>query len=284
MAGARLEKETAEQHAEALRQEQAFAREVIATTGATLTPIETRHFIIWTNLTIPQRQNLGNLCEAMYGKLQRIFQVPADEPVFLGKCSVFLLANREQFKTFSQVTHDVPVQTARQAAGFLVVASDGRTRIVGYWPGNQQELAEVLVHEGAHAFLYRYRRTYAVDLWLNEGLAEHVVALTFRNRCDEGRSAIQHAARVVRRDPQALGRLMALRDGLPAEYYPLAQSVVAFLVQADGDAFVRLVHALKDGESFEGALQQAYSADLAQLDARWRQWVVQVAQAGRPIY
>ncbi len=278
--------ESPQMHQAALEAEKRFAEQITQQFNIRMPLVETDHFAVWTTLADPQQhQMLARQCEAMYAALQRIFQVPADEPVFLGKCGVFVLANQHQFQAFCRSVQQIPSDRAEHALGFHCGLPDGRSRIIAFWPGNLQDIAEVLVHEGSHAFLQRYGGNGRVITWFNEGLAEHVTAMVFPKTSPQGRDAMQHAVNLLRNDPQVLQKLLALEDGpMPGEYYPLAQSVVAFLIQANGEAFVRIIPILKNTEPFAQALQKAYQATLGELDTHWRRWLLQTAQSGRPRY
>ncbi len=252
--------------------------------GVRLMLVETAHFLIWTDLSRQYHKILADQCEAMYATLQRVFEIRGAEPVFLGKCGVYILSNQEQFKAFSRLTQGITLINMDATTGYCRVLPDNRSRIVAFWPGNTQQLAEVLVHEGTHAFLYRYRRDGAVDRWFNEGLAEHVVGLVFKMRAEEGRGAMQTAAQDARDDPQLLARIMDSESHLPGIYYPVAQSAVAFLAKINPKAFVRLVQDMKDGVTFPDALQKTYNASLQDYEIHWRRWLLSVAQSGRSIY
>ncbi len=276
--------DSAPMHHEALQAEKRFAQEMMQQFRVQMTFVETPHFLIWTTLQPQQHQVLAAQCEAMYAALLRIFQLPADQPVFLGKCAVFVLSNQEQFKAFCQYVQQIPPDHARRAVGFQIGLPDGRSRIIAFWPGNVQELAETLVHEGSHAFLQRFGGNSHVLPWFNEGLAEHVTATVFQTRCNQGREAMQRAIELVRNDPQILSKMLMMDDSLPGEFYPLAQSVVTFLVQTDGKAFVQMIKGLKNTEPFSQVLQKTYNASVPQLDTHWRKWLQQTAESGRPVY
>lgn len=276
--------ESPQDHQAAVQAERQFAREVMQRFNLPMTLLETPHFLIWTTLPPQQRPVLPSECEGMYAALLRIFQLPADRPVFLGKCGVFVLSTQEHFKAFCQYAQEIPPASARQAIGFCVGLPDGRSRIIAFWPGNPDELAATLVHEGTHAFLRRYHGEGPVVSWFNEGLADHVTGLVLGRRCEQGREALQRAAERVRNDPQVLSKMLAGDEPLTGEYYPVAQSVVAFLVQADGRAFVQLIQGLKNTEPFAQVLQRTYGASVAQLNVQWQKWLLQTAQSGRAPY
>jgi hypothetical protein len=283
-AGGQAAVESPQEHRAALSAERRFAREVMQRFNLPMTPIETPHFVIWTTLPAQQQPVLSSECEGMYAALLKIFQLPADRPVFLGKCGVFVLGTQEQFKGFCQFAQEVPPDRLTQASGFCVSLPDGRSRIIAFWPGNADELAATLVHEGSHAFLHRYHGDSPVPSWFNEGLADHVTGLVLGRRCEQGREALQEAAEWVRNDPQVLSKMLAKDDKLPGQYYPVAQSVVAFLVQADGRAFVQLIQGLKNTEPFGQVLQRTYGASVGQLNVQWQKWLLQTAQSGRALY
>ena len=283
-AGSNAEQQLSPESQVALQDEKRFAQETMQRFNIRMALVETAHFAIWTTLPPEQHRLLATQCEAMYAALLKIFQMPHAEPVFLGKCGVFVMSNQKQFADFCEYVQQIPSESARQAIGFQLALPDGRSRIIAFWPGNTQELAEVLVHEGSHAFLQRYRNDSHVVTWFNEGLAEHVTGLVFRTQCSQGRDALQHAANLLRDDPRVLAKLLATGEALPAEYYPLAQSVVAFLVQTNQSAFVKMIQDLKNTEPFGQVLQKTYKVTVPELDTHWRKWLLDTAASGRSPY
>jgi hypothetical protein len=138
--------------------------------------------------------------------------------------------------------------------------------------GANQEQAKikfyhVLVHEGTHAFLHRYLSERPMPLWVEEGLADYVAA-SLVPQSAANRDYIT-ATRTALRSPEKVRRLLDKKDDLTAPEYGVAQSLVRFLVTQDRVGMIRFVELLKQGNSEEAALTDAYHISNAELVRRW---------------
>ncbi len=130
------------------------------------------------------------------------------------------------------------------------------------------DLATTLDHELSHVALHRAVGGHRLPRWFVEGVAIH-----------QAREDSLARTRLLWQ-AVAFGRPLPLRAiaervrGEAAEVslaYAQAADLVRFLRRAprDRERFVRLVSALRSGRSFEAALQDAYSMNLAALEAAW---------------
>ena len=67
-----------------------------------------------------------------------------------------------------------------------------------------------------------------------------------------------------------IAELFADEGMLEARYYPMAHSLVRFLIDRDRQAFIGLIDDIKLGASPDSALRQRYDLTATKLEARWR--------------
>lgn len=236
--------------------------------------IETEHFLIWTDWGGYDRDRLGPWCEAMFEKLRRQFRLPADDRVFLAKCPIFCWQSMARFRRFARMYDSFE---ADNAIGYTrSMEATGHVHVVllrqGRSPADYDRFAATLVHEGTHAFVHRLYSTRLIPHWVNEGLAEWVSEKVLGERCPAGEKADLLARQYVRFDWPIEG-FLASSAPLAVEQYPLAHSVVWFLLDRDEDAFIGLVRSLKEGKMITQALADNYDGlTLAGLDRAWREW------------
>jgi hypothetical protein len=139
------------------------------------------------------------------------------------------------------------------------------------YPGEQLDLVQVFKHELAHVALNDAVAGQDVPRWFNEGYAVHA-------------SGEAYAARAQTLWTATLAKtLLPLRDltqRFPADptsasiAYAEASDLVRFLLRADeGPRFRALIERVASGQSFDHALADAYSTDVASLENEWREEV-----------
>lgn len=137
------------------------------------------------------------------------------------------------------------------------------------YPGEQHDLTEIFRHELAHIALHDAVQGKSIPRWFNEGFAVHA-----SGEAVSGRLQTLWTATLS-------GNLLPLRD-LTARFpsdattasvaYAQAADIVRYLVRADeAHRFRSLVERVRTGESFERALSDAYSTDLASFEHEWRE-------------
>lgn len=131
------------------------------------------------------------------------------------------------------------------------------------------DLEVVLVHELSHVALYRAVLGNTVPRWFNEGVAIQQSEVRLLPRMQ---SLLRAAAQ------RSMLRLSELDQHFPDRQYEVnlayAQSadVVGFLRRSRNDErrFHRLIQSLRNGESFDTALQTAYGWTRMGLEREWR--------------
>ena len=132
------------------------------------------------------------------------------------------------------------------------------------------DLEVVLVHELSHIAFYRAVAGSSVPLWFKEGVAIHQSEVRLLPRME---SLLRAAAQ------RSMLRLSELDQNFPSRPYDVnvayAQSadVVGFLRKTSNDErrFHRLVYSLRNGETFDTALQTAYGWTRIGLERQWRE-------------
>lgn len=247
--------------------------------GRDLILVETPHFLIWTDWAKAEHADLRNWCEAMYTELAVRFAVPDDTPVFPGKCPIFCLRSRKRFRKVARLLDDYE---ATGALGYTSSSDNGHVHVVvcrqGGSPAGRDNFASALIHEGVHAFLHRYRTGRHIPAWINEGVANSVAEAVLGDRCPNAETA-DASARAVVRGSYDIAELFAAAGMLEARYYPVAHSLVAFLIARDRQAFIRLIDDIKLGAPPDSALKQRYDLTARELEAAWRQ-AIRSTQAG----
>jgi hypothetical protein len=135
--------------------------------------------------------------------------------------------------------------------------------------GANHNLQEIFRHELAHVALHDAVAGRPVPRWFNEGFAVYASGESSFARMNTLFSAT------------ISDRLMGLKeldrtfpaDAIKAELaYAQAADVLRFLLrQQDRHRFTGMVERVRKGQSFDGALQDAYGTDVANLEYEWRE-------------
>ena len=141
---------------------------------------------------------------------------------------------------------------------------NGHVHIAFYRQPNDEDFAGLLVHEAAHGFLHRYRDSPHIVSWLNEGLAEYVAGLMVPGHQDP-RDVLEQTQRILK-FRGSLGGLFG--DGrIDGWQYPVAQTLITFMIETDRDRFKAMVNAIKDGKPWREALEEDYGTTVERLTA-----------------
>ena len=226
--------------------------------------VETRNFLVFSAWSRKNDARLRQVCETMYTHLRRQFALPRNQPVWAGKLPIFLFHEVRHFRRF---TNEVDGRKAPGSGGYLSQRSDGFCYIVLNRAYSSTHFYGLLVHEGTHAFLARYRTDAPLVPWVNEGLAETMAARLVPG-CEAATRYTQATAEAVRGNRDVSGIFRGVR--LSEFDYGIAQSLVRFLIARDRKRFINFVKLLKVGASDEEALRHAYGLTRKELLAEWR--------------
>lgn len=252
-----------------------FGQQVTEQMDGEVAFIETEHFLIWTDWSPAGRRRLADACEEMYRAQCAWFGVDPAEDVFLAKCPLFAWRSKRSFQRFARTFDGF---TGENAIGYTrSIERNGHVHLVLYLGGPSREEFErfryTLVHEGTHAFLHRFHATRLIPHWINEGMAEAMAERVLGDSCPAAEKADLIAHQYVRFDWSILP-LLRSADPIGVDQYPLAASVVLYLLSRGSDRCTGLIADLKDGAAFHEALGKRYEGmTVTALEAEWRDWV-----------
>jgi len=220
---------------------------------------ETEYFLFLTDMP---RGDVGPFIadlDKMYLVLGRAFGVPKGENIWWGKAPVLAFAERNDFVHFEQKFMNY---TVTDAQGLHHGSSDGDVVIACYRGRDPAFFASVLVHETAHGYLHRYRSTVHVLAWINEGVADWVAGSVVTASGEVSRRQLAAAEQIKR-----TGTLGQFFDGehLDPWQYGVASSLVDLLVKIDAGRYRTLIDGIKEGQTWEESLKNAYGLTPAEL-------------------
>jgi len=134
--------------------------------------------------------------------------------------------------------------------------------------GQEQDLGEVFRHELAHVALHDALNGQSVPRWFNEGFAVFASGESSYTRMKTLLMSTVGGSLIPLRD---LERSFPNDETKAQVAYAEAVDVLRFLVRReDIHRFRALVSELREGQSFEQAVLDAYAVDLATLELEWR--------------
>ena len=150
-----------------------------------------------------------------------------------------------------------------------------RDRAIVTYAGQPEIFSDILPHEIAHLVLFDLlgEGNRNVPVWFEEGVAQ----LEESGKRELVKEALRGVAATGKHIPfRTFGVLSPaeLKDSTQISlFYAQSLSVVVFLIEKYGqDSFYRLSKELRDGRSFEGALNRVYGgilSSMGDLESRW---------------
>ena len=245
------------------------------TIAPTMHLVETEHFLVFSAWNTLHDPALAKVCEEMYSLLRRQFNLAVTEPVWIGKCPIYIFWEPAHFLRFtaevdrvsrsnSRASHADGYHATRSAFAHIVI--NGVRDFGSSQTEATRRFYEVLVHEGTHAFLNRYISGGSIAPWVEEGLADFIAA-TLVPMSEASRKHIEGARDGLRR-PNLAARLFGKTE-LTSTDYGIAQSLVRYLIQTNAKAFIRFVGSMKKGATETDALAEAFGWSPGQLLKKW---------------
>ncbi|MEM6332951.1 MAG: hypothetical protein AAF823_06390 [Planctomycetota bacterium] len=243
--------------------EKAFARSVEAELGVTFNLVETDYFLFYTDLSEREAYEWQRVLDLMYERVSSLLGIPDGINVFRGKATVFLFADKRGFVEFEQRFYNHRVSFE---AGICHQHGTGEVRIAFYRIDHERAMRQLMVHEAAHGVVHRYRSPNRVPDWINEGIAEWTAFAVlnfvqpFRHR-----EAVSKRAIVARGN--RLGEAFWQDGNFAAEDYGAALGLTKVLLRKGRPAFHDFIGQIKDGQSYEAAMQDIYGYGIDRLVA-----------------
>jgi hypothetical protein len=228
--------------------------------------VETDHFYILTDWPDGEHKWLRNTCEGMYRGLAGQFGVSSKENIWYGKLAIFAFGDEQVFRRFAREVggFDPPMRMAGYAqyrGGFVYIA---------LWKtGDPKQVSSLIVHEGTHAFLARYRSNAHVISWLNEGLAQWMEHIGV-----SGSRKLEYARMMSKRIADSGHDIRSIfkAGNIPGQMYPVALTLTDLLLKRSKKRYVSMIHDIKEGMSADEALKKNYGWSTDKLARLWQKW------------
>ena len=253
---------SAEEHAAQVAELEAFVTRVRQVFPA-LQLSSTHEFLVASDMPAGRLAPFQAALDSMHDSLCDLYGIPRGEPVWRGKCLVFVFEKQADFAAFEGRFMEAALPAA---FGVCHQRSDGRVVMACYSGDDASAFAHMLVHETSHGFNHRWKSPVAFPNWLNEGIAEWV-----------GTQVVPACQQVPLKEAKALEYMRTTGsvgpgffDDRPTAHiqqvqYGIASGLVKMLVTRDRKKFAAFVGGVKEGQGVEEALQNTFRASLGDL-------------------
>jgi hypothetical protein len=251
-----------DQQSEAVAKLKTVAEKAQTQIGRPCQLYETQYFLFYTDLNAREANNWSGLLDRMYARLCETFGVPKGKNIWQGKALVFVFSKKDDYMHFES---DVTKVDAKNTAGMCHSYSNGNVIIAFYRQPQELEFAHVLVHESVHGFVHRYRSRVFVPSWANEGLAEVIATDLVPQRGH--RDMVRTAAREgLQKHHNSMSGFFTA-EHIDGWQYPVAQSLCEFMITAGKKNYVDFINGIKDGMTWDDALENKFQAPVDRLVA-----------------
>ncbi|WP_428389278.1 hypothetical protein [Mucisphaera sp.] len=225
---------------------------------------ETEYFLFYSDLPAAEARRWASLLDRMYRRLCGLFEVPRNQNVFRGKAFIVVFSQPEDYYRYHAELYGF---NATQTAGLCRAFGNGYAKVSFYRQRDMDDFAYILVHETVHAFLHRFESPERIPSWVNEGLAELIASeMVEKSRLDD--------IRWVRSSLPGLRQLrgmggMTYSEPIAGWQYGVAHRLTAFMIEQDRGRYRAFVMGIKEGLSWQEALEDRYGISLERLVAAW---------------
>ncbi len=236
--------------------------------GVRLRTKESEHFILYSVMGDADTKRVLGLLETTYSTMDSLLSFNAEGSLFLGKCVVFVFAERDAFVEFELDFFRNP--RGKMAGGYCHYV--GAFPMLNFYRGpDEQFFLRTLVHEATHAVMYRFRTPARLPAWANEGLADFIAGQigTTSNHTSE---AWQHAKSFAmqNKDPMTVVRQSYEQGTWPNDdSYPLSHMMTRYLVKRDQSAYKAWIEDVKAGTDWEDAMASRFGSPPASVMAEF---------------
>lgn len=225
---------------------------------------ETQYFIVYTDMPFAQIGGYIANLDSMYQQLCTLFSIPKETNIWVGKCPVFCFLNREHFVGFEATMMDNP-QT-QGIAGLNHQYPDGKVLTSVYRGNDPVFFAALLVHETSHGFLHRIRSSGRIPPWMNEGLAEWISQVVVP-QSDHVQGRFAEALPILRAQGSLGNDFLDDSGGIESWQYGAAAMLTQFLISNDANAYRAMITAIKEGYTWQEALDVTFGLKPEELAA-----------------
>ncbi len=247
---------TPEQQEKHLEQVRSACAGYLAQAGLKIEPVETEHFVFYSELARSETMRWAGELDKMYHTLIRTLEIPEGTRMFQGKGAIIVFRERDTFIKFEKAAFGLDATMF----GGVNHSRDGYTFTVFYKAPDLQKFNSILIHETVHAFMYRYRSPVGLPTWANEGLADYIAGHLV-HYSDEPMKHWHHTRNFVAQkgNPMDVMRLSYLDGSWPNDdAYPVSHMLVRFMLKNKPRDFKLWIDDIKDGKDWREALRQRF--------------------------
>ncbi|MEM8834985.1 MAG: hypothetical protein AAGD00_04100 [Planctomycetota bacterium] len=250
---------TDEEHDARTKYLREVSRQMLATIGMRLNPVETRHYLLYSDLQPAELRRWARVLDGMYDTLCTTLEIPLESRLFAGKCVIFIFRERATFLAFERGAFNYD---ATRAAGVCHMHGEN-VFICFYRQDNEADFQSVLVHETVHGFMHRYRSPHRLPTWADEGLADYVAGhLTPVSQEPQRHWTV--AQRYVNNGGSPMEIMnQTYRDGtwFNQYSYPVSHMLVRFMLKHEPRAFKLWIDDIKRGEDWKASMADRFNVD-----------------------
>lgn len=225
---------------------------------------ETEFFIVYTDMPAGQIGAYTANLDSMYHQLCTLFNIPKGTNIWIGKCPVYCFINKEHFMQFeARLLNNTDTLGAQ---GLSHNAFDGKVMTTCYRGNDPVFFAVVLVHETAHGFLHRIRSTGRIPPWMNEGLSEWIAQVVVP-QSDHVQNRFAEAMPILRSQGSLGGDFLDDAGRIESWQYGAAAVLTQFLISTDANAYRAMITAIKEGYTWQEALDVTFGLKPEELAA-----------------
>lgn len=242
------------------------AREALSILASAQDPVETRSFIVASDLPPEETARLATSLEAAIQLELRLLGLPDDSAPFASKPLVVLCRTEDSYKVAQAALFKHPAPAGQRADLILT----GPDVALSAWRGSDlRQMTADLLRQTALGVLYRTRSPAPLPPWLASGIADWVAATSVADSPVDGQRRAP-ALQFLRQG----GNVLAVMASTPeAGTWPGPQGVgpavgyllVELLMAERPQQFGPWVLMLKEGQPFDQALRTVYGTDAANV-------------------
>ncbi|MBB6431649.1 hypothetical protein [Algisphaera agarilytica] len=223
------------------------------------------YFLFYSDLPPKEARQWAGLLDEMYDRLSDIFGLEKGENIFLGRGLIIVFQNEADYHKYFLLHHQ---HDSRGTLGLCLSYGTGKSEVALFKQRRDLDFARVLVHEAVHMFNHRYRSYPFLPSWINEGLAEYVSSeLVDKGGFGESSLArnIDYGLSLMRQNKSLGGNAFFYASHIEGHHYPMANLLTGFMIKQNGKRYQAFINGIKDGKSWEEALEDDYGVELEPL-------------------
>ena len=250
----------------ALNELKSEAKQIAQQSALQLKPIETAHFLIYSDIPRLSAAKWARMLERTYDEVSNLVGPFDSENIFWGKAVVYIFKDQDRFRlveaeTFKQL---VPLKVKG-----LCHTVGPKVYISCYESSDKSQLARTLVRESVHGIMHRFRSAKRLPAWANQGYAEYIVSKVIEDPSLDDR--LRRPALEFIRSGGNVATVVSLQyedESFPGPYdigNAIGYLLVDLMIRENPNGFRAWVHALKKGSEWPEALRDEFGSSLRTL-------------------